>query len=215
MRFSLPLFNPSYWSFLSKGTHTPHLSHLLFDRTKFPEDLVNAVLLHRTAVFLSVQPKLLLDHTSGVQTISVQFTLWKKQLTLPNHTGVLTWCITPGSIIVYVYFALGKCCSHRIWARETETHRAGGVVPVQRCQHAQESQQMGVTWPASVRPSRVENTESQGYSSTFISVIRQNFRPITASNPGDYIDDIILACCVSCPVWEAGQNSFLWCGLSC
>lgn len=53
-------------------------------------------------------------------------------------------------------------------------------------------------------------TESQGYSSTFISVIRQNVRPITASNPSDDIDGIILACCVSCPVWEAGQSSFLW-----
>lgn len=149
MRFSLPLFNPSYWRFLSKGTHNPHLSHLLFDRNKFPEDLGTAVLLHRTAVFQCSQNYFWINFTGPFQYNSHD---GKKQLTLPNHTGVLTWRVTPGSRIVYVYFALGKCCSCRMWAGETETHRAGGVAPVQRCQHAQESQRIGVMWP-----SRVEN----------------------------------------------------------
>lgn len=74
---------------------------------------------------------------------------------------------------------------------------------------SQHVQQTRVMWPASVRPSRAERTECQGYSSTFITVIMQNFWPITASNPSDYMDDIILAHCVDCPVWEVGQDSFL------
>lgn len=116
MSFSLPLFNPSYWCFLGKGTHTPHLSHLLFDRNKFPEDWGTAVLLHKTVFQCSQNYIWIIWSTNQFSTIHTK----DKTANLASHTGALPWYITPGSITVNVYFALGRCCSHRTPAGETQ-----------------------------------------------------------------------------------------------
>lgn len=111
-RFRFPLFNPSYRSFSSKGTHTPHLFHLLFDKNKFSEDLGTAAFLHRIAVFQCSQNYIwIIRSTNHFNTIHTM----EKTTNLAQSHWSVNWCVTPGSVTVHVYFALGKFCPHRTW----------------------------------------------------------------------------------------------------
>lgn len=138
--------------------------------------------------------------SNGAQTISVQFTLWSKHPALPSHPGALPWCVIP------VCPSAGLLCTEHQWGTQI-TGQEG------RPLRSDGSTNTVSSVASSVRPSRAERTVP-GLQQYFISVRKQNFWPITASNPSDHTDDIILAPCGGCPVWEVGQDSFLGAALS-